>query len=94
MSIEEIARERGLAISTIASHLDRLVRAGEKLDLGPLLPPKERFDKIKEALVKTGGEFLSSAKEALGDEYSYDEIRIVWLYLNQQKDSPDRPDHN
>ena len=86
MSIEEIARERGLATSTIAGHLDRLVRAGEKLDLGPLLPPQERFGRIKEALVKTGGELLAPAKEALGDEYSYDEIRIVWLYLGQMKD--------
>jgi len=86
MSIEEIARERGLATSTIAGHLDRLVRAGEKLDLGPLLPPQERFDRIREALVKTGGEFLSPAKEALGDGYSYDEIRIVWLYMGQNKD--------
>ncbi len=85
MSIKEIARERGLAESTIAGHLNRLVRAGEKLDLGPLLPPQERFDKIRAALVETGGEYLSPAKEVLGDEYSYDEIRIVWLYLSQTK---------
>jgi len=84
LSIEEIAQKRGFAISTIVGHLDRLVRAGEKLDLGPLLPPQERFEKIKEALVKTGGEFLSPAKEVLGDEYSYEEIRIVWLYLGRQ----------
>ncbi len=86
MSIEEIAQERGLATSTIANHLDRLVRAGEKLDLEPLLPPQERFEKIKEALAQTGGEYLSPAKEVLGDEYSYDEIRIVWLYLSQIED--------
>ena len=85
MSIKEIARVRGLAASTIAGHLNRLVRAGEKLDLGPLLPPQERFDKIRAALVETGGEYLSPAKEVLGDEYSYDEIRIVWLYLGQTK---------
>ena len=85
LSIGEVARERGLAESTIASHLNRLVRAGEKLDLGPLLPPQERFDKIRAALVETGGEYLSPAKEVLGDEYSYDEIRIVWLYLGQIK---------
>ena len=85
LSIGEVARERGLAESTIASHLNRLVRAGEKLDLGPLLPSQERFDKIRAALVETGGEYLSPAKEVLGDEYSYDEIRIVWLYLGQTK---------
>ncbi|MXY95668.1 MAG: DNA helicase RecQ [Caldilineaceae bacterium SB0670_bin_27] len=86
MTIEEIAQERGLATSTIAGHLDRLVRAGEKLDLEPLLPPQERFEKIKEALAQSGGEYLSPAKEVLGDEYSYDEIRTVWLYLGQMKD--------
>lgn len=86
MSIEEVARERGLTTSTIAGHLERLVRAGEKLDFGPLLPPQERFDEIREALAQTGGEYLSPAKDVLGDEYSYDEIRIVWLYLGQMKD--------
>lgn len=85
MSIEEIARKRGLSKSTIAGHLNRLVREGEKLDLRPLLPPKERFDSIRTALDRTGGEYLSPAKEVLGDEYSYDEIRIVWLYLGQKK---------
>lgn len=85
MSIEEIARKRGLSKSTIAGHLNRLVREGEKLDLRPLLPPKERFDRIRTALDKTGGEYLSPAKEVLGDEYSYDEIRIVWLHLGQEK---------
>ncbi|MYH63735.1 MAG: DNA helicase RecQ [Caldilineaceae bacterium SB0675_bin_29] len=84
MSIEEIARKRGLSKSTIAGHLNRLVREGEKLDLRPLLPPKERFDRIRTALDKTGGEYLSPAKEVLADEYSYDEIRIVWLPLGQE----------
>ena len=94
LSIGEVARERGLAESTIASHLNRLVRAGEKLDLGPLLPPQERFDKIRAALVETGGEYLSPAKEVLGDEYSYDEIRIVWLYLGQQVHSSEQSEPN
>ena len=94
MSIKEIARERGLAESTIAGHLNRLVRAGEKLDLGPLLPHQERFDLIRAALVETGGEYLSPAKEVLGDEYSYDEIRIVWLYLGQQVHSSKQSEPN
>ncbi|MDE0465166.1 MAG: RQC domain-containing protein, partial [Caldilineaceae bacterium] len=94
MSIKEIARERGLAESTIAGHLNRLVRAGEKLDLGPLLPPQERYDKIRAALVETGGEYLSPAKEVLGDEYSYDEIRMVWFYMRQQVHSSEQTEPN
>lgn len=92
MSIEEIARERGLAQSTIAGHLDRLVQAGEKLDFGQLLPPKWRFDRIRAVLTETGGEFLSPAKEVLGDDFSYEEIRIVRLYLGRQVGSSEQSD--
>ena len=92
MSIEEIARERGLAQSTIAGHLDRLVQAGERLDFGPLLPPKWRFDRIRAVLTETGGEFLSPAKEVLGDDFSYEEIRIVRLYLGRQVGSSEQSD--
>ena len=92
MSIEEIARKRGLAQSTIAGHLDRLVQAGEKLDFGQLLPPKWRFDRIRAVLTETGGEFLSPAKEVLGDDFSYEEIRIVRLYLGRQVGSSEQSD--
>ncbi len=47
MSIEEIARERGLATSTIAGHLDRLVRAGENWILAHCSLPRR-------GLIKSG----------------------------------------
>lgn len=85
LSIDEIAERRGLSKGTIVDQLERLIKSGEKEDLSPLLPPKERFDKIRAALVESGGEFLSPAKEILGDDYTYVEIRIVWLHLRQQE---------
>ena len=84
MTIEEVAQHRGLAKSTIAGHLESLVQSGSKVDLVSLMPRKDRFDAIKEAFAKSGGTLLSPVKEILGDDYSYDEIRLVWLYLEQE----------
>ena len=84
MSIEETAKQRGLKKSTIAKHLESLIQSGEQFDLRPLLPSRERFDKISAAFAETGSTYLSPVKEILGDDYSYDEIRLVWLYLEQE----------
>ena len=91
MTIEEVAQRRGFTNKTIAGHIERLIQSGEQLDLGPLMPPQERFDAIRAAFVESGGTFLSPVKEILGDDYSYDEIRLVGLYLDQQKERPDHP---
>ena len=91
MTIEEVAQRRGLTNKTISGHLERLIQSGEQMDLGPLMPPQERFDMIRAAFMESGGTFLSPVKEILGDDYSYDEIRLVGLYLDQQKERPDHP---
>ena len=83
LSIGEIAQRRGLAWNTVAQHLERLREAGETLDLDHLMPPPERVDKINEAFKATGGRQLTPAKELLGDDYSYEELRVVRLHLAQ-----------
>ena len=93
MTIEEVAQRRGLAQKTIAGHLERLVRSGEQMDLRPLMPPPERFEDIRAAFEETGGSFLSPVREILGDDYSYDEIRLVGIYLGQQAGKSRRPVH-
>ena len=91
MTIEEVAQRRGFTNKTIAGHIERLIQSGEQLDLGPLMPPQERVDAIRAAFVESGGTFLSPVKEILGDDYSYDEIRLVWLYLDQEGERRDSP---
>ena len=91
MTVEEVAEQRGLAKSTIAGHIERLIRAREQLDLSSYLPPQERYDAIRAAFVETGGTLLSSVKAILGDDYSYDEIQIVGLYLDQQEKGTGSP---
>jgi len=76
LSVAEIASERGLAVSTITNHLLAQFEQGEQIDLTPLVPP-ERYKVIAAALLQVGDEMLKPVKEFLGEEYSYDEIRIV-----------------
>ena len=83
LSVEQVSSKRGLTKSTIVGHLERLTRSDKDLDLRSLLAP-ERFEEIRRAFEKTGGTLLSPVKEDLGDDYTYEEIRLVWLYLRQQ----------
>lgn len=82
-SIAEIAKERGLGISTIESHLASFVPKG-KLRLDELVPI-EKVETIREAAVKFGGDGkLSPIKVRLGENYSYGEIRAVMAAMAGQ----------
>jgi hypothetical protein len=74
-SIEQIAQARSLTPGTIESHLARFVESGE-LDVSLL------FDdtKLKEALQwfeENPDAFLSDARQALGESYSWGELRFI-----------------
>ncbi|MCK4554719.1 helix-turn-helix domain-containing protein, partial [Candidatus Parcubacteria bacterium] len=62
-------------------HLEKLIAAGEKLDINYLKPPAERFEKIKNGFQESGGLNLSPVREILGEEYSYDELRLARMFL-------------
>ena len=83
-SIEEIARERNLKPNTIMNHLAELVEAGEAIDPERLVDP-ERQKIIFAALQQVGGDMLKPVKDFLGDEYSYDEIRLVRALMRQAR---------
>ena len=83
LTLDEVARQRGRPKSTIVVHLERLLQEGADIDLPPLLPP-DRFEKIRTAFRQTGGTQITPIKEILGDDYSYEESRVVQLYLQQQ----------
>jgi ATP-dependent DNA helicase RecQ len=88
-SIAKIAQERNLKPSTVVSHLAELIEDGETIDITPLILPGH-FDTIVAALYKAGfagrgqAPALRPVKELLGDEYSYDEIRLVRAYLQNR----------
>jgi ATP-dependent DNA helicase RecQ len=82
LGVEEIAMERNLKPITILYHLIELLEAGEAIDIDRLVQP-EHYDVIVDALHQIGDELLKPVKEFLGDEYSYEEIRLVRAALRQ-----------
>ena len=84
LSILQAAQERGLSVNTIVTHIEMLVQRGEAFDLSPLLPGNHRLRCIQDAFEKVGYARLAPAKELLGDEYSYEEIRLARAHIRQQ----------
>jgi ATP-dependent DNA helicase RecQ len=83
LSMDEIAQRRNMTRGTILTHLTELLESGEPLDMERLIRP-ERYEVIAGALREVGGELLKPVKEFLGDEYSYDEIRLVRAAENRK----------
>jgi len=75
-SIAQVAQQRGIAVSTVETHLARFIPTGE-IKLSDLVS-FEKIGIIREAIVKLSqnGE-LSPVKEFLGEDFSYGEIRAV-----------------
>ena len=81
MSVEQIASTRGLSVATITAHLEKLVRAGEQLDLDYLRPPQEQFAKIVDAFQQSGGVALAPVRAMLDEQISYEDLRIARLFI-------------
>lgn len=73
---EEISQQRGFAVSTICTHLGELLAMNQPVALNQLVEP-EKQKAIIEVIDKQGDQSLKSLKEALGEDYSYDEIKLV-----------------
>ncbi|MBN1349323.1 DNA helicase RecQ [candidate division KSB1 bacterium] len=76
LSVEEIAKRRNLAISTIYSHIEQLILNGENIEIDGLVPQNKQ-QRITCALQELGTASLSQVKEKLGDDVSYEEIRLM-----------------
>ena len=81
MSLEEMAGARGLAAATLIAHMEKLLAAGESMDLEYLRPAAEKFATIRAAFQKSGGMALSPVRAMLGEDFSYEELRIARLFI-------------
>ncbi len=79
-SVQKIALERGLAVTTIEGHLAHFIRNGE-IDLEGLLE-QEKAKRIADWIEKNPTANISQAKEALGDKVSFGELRLVMAYMH------------
>ncbi|ATL49848.1 DNA helicase RecQ [Chitinophaga caeni] len=77
--VARIAQERGITESTVYNHLGNYVRSGE-LDVNQIMPPMKVRDALN--LLQTKGMLpLKSMRDALGNQYSYDELKLVQLHF-------------
>ncbi len=77
-SMEEIAIERGMAITTIEGHLSHFIETGE-LGVHEFMTDK-KLKEILKVIVELETELLSPVKQLLGDAYSFGEIRMVMAH--------------
>jgi ribonuclease D len=80
-SVEEIAGIRGFTVRTIESHLADMVFQG-KIDIHKLVE-KEKFSRMEEYFKNADDDKLSIAKEALGEDFSYSELKYVQMYFRK-----------
>ena len=88
LSIKEVAKKRELKETTITDHVEKIIAKNPDFDISHLRKDisDSRYDEIVEAFQETkpdkkGIYPLSPVKEILGDDFSYDEIRLVRLFL-------------
>ncbi len=81
--IAEIAAERGFAVSTIEGHLAHFVAQGE-LDISLFLTD-EKLKRAADYFLRTENKGLSEARQALGEEFSYSELRMALSHITLDK---------
>lgn len=84
LTIEEIAYQRNVKTSTIIRHLSDLIEKNQPVDLNKLVP-LEHQKKIWQVLEVLGDIALTPIRENLGQNYSFDEIRLVRARWRREK---------
>ncbi len=79
MSIEEIAKQRSMAVGTIETHFAKLI-GNKQINIKKLMS-EDAIEKISECIDANNGKKISALKGLLGEDTSYAEIRMVLAHL-------------
>ena len=82
MSAEAIAKARGLAESTIYSHLTYWVEQGSFP--ASRFVSSEKMAEIRDYFESTGDPKITTARDVMGDDYQYYEIRMVLAEMKRE----------
>lgn len=77
LSLKQISEERHFTTNTIIEHLKRCEDNGQDVDWSKFIEDPAKEEKILAAIRKVGLERLKAIKEALPEEISYEDIRLV-----------------
>ena len=86
LSPEEIAQSRNLAVSTVNTHLSELIEMNQPIALNKLVKANKQ-QAIINVLKQLGDSTLTPIKEVLGQDYSYDEIKLVRGWWRKENNS-------
>jgi ATP-dependent DNA helicase RecQ len=88
MCLDDIAKLRNLSPSTIASHMEHLIRDGRDIDLDRLVESRKRI-KIEKFFLSVKAWGLNPVVEHFNGTVNYEEARLVRAYmLRNHKASP------
>ena len=85
IAIDRIANNQRLAVSTVINHIEKMVDAGERLDLEYLKLPSDRYRIMQAAFKECGDEKLKPVFEYLKEKFSYDELRLVRVLMGSSE---------
>ncbi|MEA5419475.1 DNA helicase RecQ [Spirulina sp. CCNP1310] len=76
LNIAEIAAQRDLRPTTIIGHLGDLIEQGADIDIDRLVSPEHQAV-ILDYLTQYGEDSLTLMRDRLGEDYTFDELRLV-----------------
>jgi ATP-dependent DNA helicase RecQ len=83
-TLQEIAQIRGRQLTTVVSMVAEMVERGD-VDFEPGWVQQDNQEKIEAACARLGTERFKPIKEALPEQITYDEIKLVVAHLRQQQ---------
>ncbi len=85
LPLDEIARARGLVVTTIVNHVVRLIESGDSGTAEYLIPTGDRLARIAGAFRELGYYPLGPVREALDYDYTYAELHIARAFLKSSQ---------
>lgn len=86
LNLEEIAKQRQMAVSTISTHLARLYTKGEEINLHQFLLPDDLILTRQGWRASGFSSQVSKVKEQVGDSVDYVRLNLALAILNKEKD--------
>ncbi|MBN2443722.1 MAG: helix-turn-helix domain-containing protein, partial [Spirochaetales bacterium] len=81
---DEIARKRGLALATIAVHLEQCILKGYEIDINRLVTP-EKLKIVGDFLMNYGVRKLTPIVDFFSGEVSFEEARFVRAWIERKE---------
>jgi hypothetical protein len=88
--LDQIAKERDMTVETIVTHLEKMIRESNDLDISYLIShmPVKKVEIIRDAILQirklSDNIFITPIKEVVGNDATYLDIRLVRLVMQKE----------